>query len=62
MLGRDAAHEANSTFSVIPQLFIDWTWHPWLLSHLHRYEKQVEAHLAYVDNKIGTLKSELETH
>ncbi len=60
LLDRDAALEANPTFSVMPQLFIDWTWHIWLLSHLHRYEKQVEAHILYLDSKIGTLNSELE--
>ena len=37
---RDAALEANSTFSGMPQSFIDWTWHTWLPANLHRYEKQ----------------------
>ena len=27
---------------------------------MHRYEKQVEAHIPYLDSKIGTLNSELE--
>ena len=57
---RDAALEVDPTFSGMPQSFIDWTWHTWLPSHLHRYEQQVEAHLAYLDSKIGTLNSELE--
>ena len=48
------------TFSCMPQSFIDWTWHTWLPSHLHRYEKQFEAHNLYLDSKIGTLNSELE--
>ena len=48
------------TFSCMPQSFIDWTWHTCLPSHLHRYEKQVEAHILYLDSKIGTLNSELE--
>ena len=29
-------------------------------ANLHRYEKQVEAHILYLDSKIGTLYSELE--
>mgnify|MGYP007008017495 FL=1 len=57
---RDAALEVDPTFSDMPQSFIDWTWQTWLPSHLHRYEQQVEAHLAYLDSKIGTLNSELE--
>ena len=57
---RDAALEVDPTFSDMPQSFIDWTWQTWLPSHLHRYEKQVKAHLAYLDSKIGTLNSELE--
>ena len=57
---RDAALEVDPTFSGMPQSFIDWTWQTWLPSHLHRYEQQVEAHLAYLDSKIGTLNSELE--
>ena len=57
---RDAALEVDPSFSGMPQSFIDWTWHTWLPSHLHRYEQQVEAHLAYLDSKIGTLNSELE--
>ena len=57
---RDAALEVDPPFSGMPQSFIDWTWQTWLPSHLHRYEKQVEAHLAYLDSKIGTLNSELE--
>ena len=57
---RDAALEVDPTFSGMPQSFIDWTWQTWLPANLHRYEKQVEAHLAYLDSKIGTLNSELE--
>ncbi len=38
---RDAALEVDPTFSGMPQSFIDWTWHTWLQSHRHRYEKQV---------------------
>ena len=57
---RDAALEVNSTFSGMPQSFIDWTWQTWLPANLHCYEKQVVAHLAYLDSKIGTLNSELE--
>ena len=34
---RDAALEANSTFSGMPQSFIDWTWQTWLPANLHRY-------------------------
>ena len=60
LLDRDAALEANSTFSGMPQLFVDWTWQTWLPANLHRYEKQVEAHILYLDSKIGTLNSELE--
>ena len=48
------------TFSSMSQSFIDWTWHTWLLPHLHRYEKQVEARILCLDSKIGTLNSELE--
>ena len=57
---RDGALEANSTFSGMLQSLINWTWQTWLPANLHRYEKQVEAHLAYLDSKIGTLNSELE--
>ena len=57
---RDAALEVDPSFSGMPQSFIDWTWHTWLPSHLNRYQKQVEAHLVYLDSKIGTLNSELE--
>ena len=37
---RDAALDANSTFSGMPRSFIDWTWHTWLTANMHRYEKQ----------------------
>ena len=57
---RDAALEADPIHSGMPQAFIDWTWQTWLPANLHRYEKQVKAHLAYLDSKIGTLNSELE--
>ena len=57
---RDAALEVDPTFSGMPQSFIDWTWQTWLPSHLYRHEQQVEAHLLYLDSKIGTLNSELE--
>ena len=57
---RDAELEKDPTFSGMPQAFIDWTWHSWLPANLHRYEKQVEAHILYLDSKIGTLNSELE--
>ena len=42
---RDAALEADPTFSRMPQCFIDWTWQTWLPGNLHRYEKQVREHL-----------------
>ena len=38
----DAALEANSIFSVMPQLFIEWTWQTWLPANLHRYEQRQE--------------------
>ena len=57
---RDAALEVDPNFSGMPQSFIDWTWQTWLLANLHRYEQQVEAHILYLDSKIGTLNSELE--
>ena len=57
---RDAALEVDPTFSGMPQSFIDWTWQTWLPSHLHRYEQQVEAHILYLDSKVGTLNSVLE--
>ena len=57
---RDAALEVDPTFSGMPQSFIDWTWQTWLPSHLHRYEKQVEAHIRYLDLKIGNLNHDLE--
>ena len=57
---RDAALEVDPSFSGMPQSFIDWTWQTWLPANLHRYEKQVEAHILYLDSKIGTLNSELE--
>ena len=57
---RDAALELDPTFSGMPQAFIDWTWQTWLPANLHRYEQQVEAHILYLDSKIGTLNSELE--
>ena len=57
---RDAALEANSNFSGMPQSFIDWTWQAWLPANLHHYENQVKAHLAYLDSKIDTLNSELQ--
>ena len=57
---RDAALEADPTFSGMPQSFIDWTWHTWLPSNLNRYEKQVREHLKYLDSKIGRLNEEIE--
>ena len=56
---RDAALEVDQTFSGMSQSFIDWTWHKWLPSHLHRYEKQVEAEILYLDSKIVTLNQSL---
>ena len=32
----------------------------WLPSHLHRYEKQVEDHIHYLDQKLGRLNEEIE--
>ena len=57
---RDAALEVDPTFSGMPQSFIDWTWHTWLPSHLHRYEKQVQEHLSYLNFKIAELNGDLE--
>ena len=57
---RDAALEADPSHSGMPQSFIDWTWHTWLPSNLHRYEKQVREHLKYLDSKIGRLNEEIE--
>ena len=57
---RDTALEDDPSFSGMPQSFIDWTWQTWLPSHLHRYEKQVEAHIRYLDLKIGNLNHDLE--
>ena len=36
------------------------TWQQWLPSHLHRYEKQVEDHIHYLDQKLGRLNEEIE--
>ena len=57
---RDAALEADPSFSGMPQAFIDWTWQSWLPTNLSRYEKQVREHLDYLDRKIGGLNHELE--
>ena len=57
---RDAALEADPSFSGMPQTFIDWTWQSWLPTNLSRYEKQVREHLDYLDSKIGGLNHELE--
>ena len=57
---RDAALEVDPNFSGMPQSFIDWTWQTWLPSHLHRYEKQVEGHLSYLNRKIAELNGDLE--
>ena len=57
---RDAALEVDPTFSGMPQSFIDWTWQTWLPSHLHRYEKQVQEHLSYLNRKIAELNGDLE--
>ena len=60
LLDRDRALEANSTFSGMPQSFIDWTWQTWLPSHLHRYERQVQEHLSHLNFKIAELNGDLE--
>ena len=57
---RDAALEVDPSFSGMPQSFIDWTWQTWLPSHLHRYEKQVQEHLSYLNFKIAELNGDLE--
>ncbi len=57
---RDAALELDPSFSGMPQAFIDWTWQSWLLSHMHRYEKQVTEHIACLDLKIDGLNKDLE--
>ena len=57
---RDAALKEDPNFSGMPQAFIDWTWQQWLPSHLHRYEKQVEEHIHYLDQKLGRLNEEIE--
>ena len=57
---RDAALELDPSFSGMPQAFIDWTWQSWLPSHMHRYEKQVTEHIAYLDLKIDGLNKDLE--
>mgnify|MGYP006246266819 CR=1 FL=1 len=57
---RDAALEVEPTFSGMPQSFIDWTWQTWLPANLHRHEKQVEAHLSYLNFKIAELNGDLE--
>ena len=44
----------------MPQSFIDSTWQTWLPANLHHYQGQVDAHLAYLDSKIGIPNSELE--
>ena len=57
---RDAALEADPIHSGMPQAFIDWTWQTWLPANLHRYEKQVADHIAYLDLKIDELNKDLE--
>ena len=57
---RDASLEVDPTFSGMLQSFIDWTWHTCLPSHLHRYEKQVQEHLSYLNRKITELNGDLE--
>ena len=57
---RDAELEKDPTFSGMPQSLIDWTWHSWLPTSLHRYEKQVRDHIHYLDLKLGRLKEHLE--
>ena len=57
---RDAALELDPTFSGMPQAFIDWTWQTWLPANLHRYEKQVQEHLSYLNRKIAELNGDLE--
>ena len=44
----------------MPQVFIDWTWQTWLPANLHRYEKQIAEHIAYLDLKIDGLNKDLE--
>ena len=57
---RDAAIELDPTFSGMPPAFIDWTWQTWLPSQMHRYEKQIADHVAYLDLKIDGLNKDLE--
>ena len=57
---RDAALEADPIHSGMPQAFIDWTWQTWLPANLHRYEKQIAEHIAYLDLKIDGLNKDLE--
>ena len=57
---RDAALEADPIHSGMPQAFIDWTWQTWLPANLHRYEKQIADHIAYLDLKIDGLNKDLE--
>ena len=44
----------------MPEAFIDWTWQTWLPANLHRYEKQIAEHIAYIDLKIDGLNKDLE--
>ena len=46
--------------SAKPEVFIVWTWQTWLPTNLHRYEKQIAAHIAYLDLKIDGLNKDLE--
>ena len=57
---RDAELDKDPAFSGMPQAFIDWTWHSWLPTKLHRYEKQVRDHIHYLDLKLGRLNEEIE--
>ena len=57
---RDAALEADPTFSGMPQAFIDWTWSTWLPAHMGRYEAQIEAQIADLDTKLASLNHTLE--
>ena len=60
LVGRDAALEADPIHSDMPEAFIDWTWQTWLPANLHRYEKQIADHIAYLDLKIDGLNKDLE--
>ena len=57
---RDEAVEADPEFTGMPEAFISWTWTTWLPAHMHRYQPQVEEHIAYLDRKIGGLNRHLE--